>query len=218
MQAFIRRKRVNGKLVSEWDYYPEDYVEFIKNSDHFELGDIERWGDGYRSIFKYSDNGVGGVWSAESFGGRIIAPPGMYDFIDGFNHGYARVAQKANSLRYIMNKYGELVPSQPDDKLQYWGLIDEYGNQVVPIVYKGVRDFFKKNADYTVLFANGNAWWFDFMEPNKEERCPVTLKGFIAIREERNYWENHINNSYSAADAFDGCDDASLNYDMDEYM
>ena len=66
--------------------------------------------------------------------GEEVIPAGKYDWIDGFDHGFARVkiGKQSNNLRNNDNK---------------WGIIDEEGNEVVPCSYSEIWNFYGKNHD-----------------------------------------------------------------------
>ena len=66
--------------------------------------------------------------------GNVIVPYGKYSYIDGFDHGLAR------------------VKSQDNDR---WGLIDINGKVVLPIEYNRIWNFYEKNRTSTMLVKDG---------------------------------------------------------------
>jgi len=72
-------------------------------------------------------------WGVVDVNGREIVPFGTYDWMDGFDHGYARV------------KLGH-SPTINENK---WGIINSEGDEVLPVVYSNIWNFYDKNR-YTV--------------------------------------------------------------------
>lgn len=69
--------------------------------------------------------------------GSIVIPFSRYDYIDGFDGGFARVKKgQPGSLEH------------PDDK---WGIIDESGNEVVPLEYDHIEPFYQKNLEFCIV-------------------------------------------------------------------
>lgn len=63
--------------------------------------------------------------------GNIIVPFGKYDWIDGFTNGFARVKKGKASSNYINNG-------------NKWGIIDENGNEVLPVENDSIWNFYNK--------------------------------------------------------------------------
>jgi len=76
---------------------------------------------------------------------KVIVPFGKYSFIDGFDHGYARV-----------NKEFE-------DGTKKWGIIDTSGNVVVPLHYDTICNFLDKNRETVRMYKNDTLYWFDML-------------------------------------------------------
>lgn len=68
-------------------------------------------------------------WGVLNVEREIVVPFGKYTWIDGFDNGVARVIK--------------------DGK---WGLIDECGNEVLPIEYDNIWNFYGKKRDNTLAF------------------------------------------------------------------
>lgn len=69
--------------------------------------------------------------------GSIVIPFGRYDYIDGFDGGFARVKKgRSGSLEH------------PDDR---WGIIDKSGNEVVPLDYIHIQPFYQKNLEFCIV-------------------------------------------------------------------
>lgn len=69
------------------------------------------------------------------FNGSILIPYGKYDLIDGFDHGLARV---------LINNQGE------SDKT-LWGIINEKGEELLPLEYDEIWNFYGKNKEFTKI-------------------------------------------------------------------
>jgi hypothetical protein len=94
----------------------------------------------YRTIIPSADNMLfslqshDGVYKLIGRDGNIIVPEGIYDYIDGVWCGYARVF-----------KCGE-------DGVVRWGIIDETGNEVVPLIYTDIWKFYGQDKyKYAIL-------------------------------------------------------------------
>lgn len=72
-----------------------------------------------------------------------IVPFGKYSWIDGFDKGLARVNVQVNDK------------SEIGCCRKYWGIIDEKGNEVLPLVYDDIWNFFNKNRTSTNVVKNG---------------------------------------------------------------
>ncbi len=83
---------------------------------------------GNKSLFTVQKDYKHGVINAF---GDVIVPFGTYDWIDGFDRGLARVKIGKTSSNLANN----------DNK---WGLIDEQGNEVLPVEYKAIWNFYGK--------------------------------------------------------------------------
>lgn len=91
-------------------------------------------------------------WGVTDLEDNIIVPFGKYDWIDGFDHGFARVkiGQQPNNL-ISSNK---------------WGIINEAGEEVLKPVYDSVWNFFKKGRSSTTIEKDGvrSQFYFDEQE------------------------------------------------------
>ena len=70
-------------------------------------------------------------WGVTDLDGNIIVPFGKYDWIDGFDQGLARV------------KIGR-APSNQVDNDNKWGIINEQGEEVLPVEYDEIWNFFHR--------------------------------------------------------------------------
>jgi len=88
-------------------------------------------------------------WSIVDLEGNVIVPFGKYDWIDGFDHGLARV-----------NKVG------PNGKK--WGIINMAGEEVLPVEYDSVWNFYGKNRNSTTIEKAGNQDTMHFSDLNPD--------------------------------------------------
>lgn len=81
-------------------------------------------------------------WAVTDLLGKVIVPFGKYDWIDGFDQGLARV------------KIGK-EPSTKANNSNLWGIINERGEEVLPVEYNEVWKFLGKNRHTTTVKKNG---------------------------------------------------------------
>jgi len=88
-------------------------------------------------------------WSVTDLEGNLIVPFGKYDWIDGFDHGLARV----NSVGTDGKK---------------WGIINEQGEEVLPVEYDNIWNFLGKDRNSTTVEKDGskNSVWFSDLNPD----------------------------------------------------
>lgn len=91
--------------------------------------------------------------------GETVVPYGRYDWIDGFDHGLARVKNGFQSNGKLIN----------DDK---WGVINEEGKEVLSLKYDNIWNFYGKNRFSTRVVLNGKQEDVYLHDLNpKLERC-----------------------------------------------
>lgn len=81
-------------------------------------------------------------WGVTDLEGNIIVPFGKYDWIDGFDQGLARV------------KIGR-APSNQVNNANKWGIINERGEEVLPVEYEEVWNFLGKSRYSTKVVKDG---------------------------------------------------------------
>lgn len=140
--------------------------------------------------------------------GEVIVDSGIFDYIDGFSKGYARV------------KIGHATNSRSDSGNK-WGIINTNGDIVLPLEYDNIWNFHNgKDLPYTTIKKNGmenEKFWFETgstFSPNKHIKTSYCKRS-------RNYGE--YAGSYAQDvmgydddtinDAFDGDPDAYWNID-----
>ncbi len=104
----------------------------------------------YESNETYTVKSLENEYAVLGSSGEEIVPFGKYDYIDGFEEGYARV--KIGSSGSLCRK---------GDK---WGLIDESGKEILPVEYNRIDKFYLKNVRYTVVEKDGVKQEFHLME------------------------------------------------------
>ena len=82
-----------------------------------------------RSLFTLHSRGHG--YCVVNRTGKTIIPYGKYHYITGFWRGFCRVAKQ------------EYTPGCLP--IQKWGIVDEYGNEVIPVEYDDIWNFYGKN-------------------------------------------------------------------------
>lgn len=74
-----------------------------------------------------------------SSNGKVIVPFDKYDWISGFNKGFARV------------KIGKSVPGNLIGPNSKWGIINEEGVEIVPTTYIQIEDFYCQDIQLVKL-------------------------------------------------------------------
>ena len=128
-------------------------------------------------------------WGVKDLDGNEIVPVGKYAWIDGFDHGLARVHTKGN-IGYTKNyieldlETGESVGGEALDALeekrrkahpeQYakWGIINEKGEEVLPLEYDSIWNFFGKGRLSTKTVKQGNEKEVFFHDLNSDVPLP----------------------------------------------
>lgn len=88
-------------------------------------------------------------WGVITADGEEIVPFGKYEWIDGFDKGYARVKNGKQSSNLKDN----------DNK---WGLINEIGEEVLPAEYDSIWNFYNKDWDNTIIVKSAVSTKFFF--------------------------------------------------------
>lgn len=146
-------------------------------------------------------------WGILDLNGNIIVPYGKYDWIDGFEGGLARV------------KIGT-QPSKMANNNNKWGIINDKGEEVLPVEYDEIWNFYNKNRTTTKAIRdkeetniNLNKLRDNFDEFNEDDRYyddRIEHYGEYAgtyAQDVAGYSDEDIN------DAFDGEPDAYWNID-----
>lgn len=128
-------------------------------------------------------------WGVEDLLGNIIVPYGKYEWIDGFDQGLARVRTMGRTTNTknisalfsfsddsdnvevttdgdeILEKVLEERNKRPETFAK-WGIINENGEEVLPVEYDEIWKFFGKNRSSTKVVKDGVAREVYFYELN----------------------------------------------------
>lgn len=187
-------------------------------------------------------------WGVLDLEGNEIVPFGKYGWIDGFDQGLARVRTHGDSGRGInivalldidtenkadtiegKDKIEDYIKSdrgKHPDKYAKWGIINEEGEEVLPIEYDDVWNFLGKGRSSTKVVMNGETRVVFFHELNPD--LPIRWGKSYDGSEEYDYDSYHRHYEEFAGtyaqdvmgysdediyDAFDGDPDAYWNID-----
>lgn len=172
---------------------------------------------------KYENYGQVNVVQNENFlyavidnDGNIIVPYGKYGWISGFCGGLARVVSYYNLAR---SRVGSIPESEK------WGIIDEKGNEVLPLEYDEIWNFMGKGRNDTKVVIDGVEKRFDLKNRKMKESYSHSSRGLGLYRryDEYNTHYGEYAGSYAQDvegysddvidDAFDGDPDAYWNID-----
>ena len=95
-------------------------------------------------------------WGVIDNNGNIIVPFGKYDWIDSFDQGLARVNIRISQED---NRYGTM---------KKWGIINERGEEVLPLEYDEIWNFYGKNRYSTKAVLDGDEYNIYFHDLNPE--------------------------------------------------
>ena len=181
-------------------------------------------------------------WGVTDLDGNVIVPFGKYAWIDGFERGLARV-RGLGQLHYFKNVILTIgdnneVTTDPDrirqlneeeykahpERFSKWGIINEKGEEVLPMEYDNIWKFYGKNRFSTRVEKDGKSRqvYFHDLNPNLPKRG-IAQVGYT--RNYNDYGRNYGEYAGSYAqdvmgysddvinDAFDGDPDAYWNID-----
>lgn len=142
-------------------------------------------------------------WAVIDKEGNFIVPFGKYGWIDGFDSGLARVRTPKNLWRaqnvtgIVLNLLDEkptIISGEEEirdyfaqdkkenpDKYAKWGIINEKGEEVLPVIYDEVWNFFGKNRYSTKVEKDGCTSEVYFHDLNPE----------LPVCGEKTCWENN---------------------------
>ena len=102
---------------------------------------------GNKRLFTLADQS--GKHAVVTIDGKEIVPYGKYDYIGGFDNGYARV------------KIGKVTNGRVDSGAK-WGLINEKGEEVLPVEYDDIWNFYGKGRTDTNIVKDGKTSVYSF--------------------------------------------------------
>ncbi|MBO7561331.1 MAG: WG repeat-containing protein [Bacteroidales bacterium] len=151
--------------------------------------------------------------------GNTIVPFGKYQYIDGFEQGLARV-KKGDAWEIIawVPLDGETSQQRNvKNEEEKWGIINENGEEVLPVVYDDIWKFYNKGRNSTKVVKDGvsSLVYFKDLNPAFVEHASYhprqTYRDYEVNDTEPDYYddpfEERINYDYMGLDA-DDIDDA----------
>lgn len=158
-------------------------------------------------------DGSCGVMSGDKF----VVPFGTYAWIDGYDHGLARVRTKGKTTycrnitalidlenNSVIEDKQEIIESIKKDIAEHpeqfakWGIIDEDGKEVLPLEYDAVWNFLGKNRKSTKVEKEGKSWDVFFSDLNPD--LPINDPFYYNDRYDNGF---NINDCYDAYGDFD---------------
>lgn len=133
-------------------------------------------------------------WGVEDLEGNVIVPYGKYEWIDGFDQGLARVrtigqityTKNIEELHVMGSGNVEIITNQEEihqriledrekrpEVFAKWGIINEMGEEVLPVEYDEIWKFFGKNRSSTKVIKDGIERDVYFYELNPKLRSNV---------------------------------------------
>jgi hypothetical protein len=163
--------------------------------------DIYKEGCGFATILKEDK------WSVIDRNNNYVVPPGKYDYIDGFDKcGLARV--KINGKTHIFD---------PEKSTRdRWGIIDTKGNEVLPLVYSEIWNFYNKGLKSTTVY-EGDEEDGEYIIRSIKYRFEFDKRRLVDVEAEeleRTRMAN-LEYNYSIWDALDGEPEAVGNIDYE---
>ncbi len=163
--------------------------------------DIYKEGRGLATILKDDK------WSVIDRNHNYVVPPGKYDYIDGFDKcGLARVKIKGKTHLFDPEK----------STRDRWGIIDTEGNEVLPLIYSEIWNFYNKGRNSTKVY-KGEEEDGEYIVRFFEYRFEFDKRRLIDVEAEeleRTRMAN-LEYNYSVWDALDGEPEAAGNIDYE---
>ena len=151
-------------------------------------------------------------WGVEDLEGNVIVPYGKYEWIDGFDQGLARV-RTVGQITYtknieelfvgvgsgnveIITDQAEIHRQRLEDRekrpevFAKWGIINEMGEEVLPVEYDEIWKFFGKNRSSTKVVKDGIAREVYFYELNPKLRSNVSRPSPSHSYQKHNHYYN----------------------------
>ena len=144
------------------------------------------------SVIQRSDR----KWGVVDSNGKEIVSFGKYDWIDGFDNGLCRVRGYGKTM-YTKNivasldlDTNEIITDKAviernakedfrlhPDQYAKWGIINEAGEEVLPVEYDEIWNFYGKNRFSTKVVKNGETTevYFHELNPSLPVRHPKTI-------------------------------------------
>lgn len=91
--------------------------------------------------------------------GQVVVPYGKYTWIDRFDTGLARVRTAGLTNTTLDSPYKKKREEHPE-QFAKWGIINEQGEEVLPLEYDEIWNFYGKKRKSTYVEKNKQAWDF----------------------------------------------------------
>ena len=93
--------------------------------------------------------------------GQVVVPYGKYAWIDKFDNGFARVRTEGLTNTTLDSPFKKKQEEHPE-QFAKWGIINEQGEEVLPLEYDEVWMFYGKNRKSTYVKKDKQGWDFIF--------------------------------------------------------
>lgn len=186
-------------------------------------------------------------WGVIDFEGNVVVPFGKYGWIDRFDSGLARVRtdkhsgrvgnttaigffdKEGNDISFISGKdkiqeYYDNDRKKNPEKYAKWGIINEEGEEVLPLIYDNIWNFYGKNRYSTTVEKDGETSlvYFHDLNPSLPIRG-ISKRSYYGASDDYNAHYGEYSGSYAQDvmnysdetinDAFEGDPDAYWNID-----
>jgi hypothetical protein len=189
----------------------------------------------YDSVVVFEDKNY--QWGVKDLDGNIIVPAGKYGWIDGFDHGLARVRthKKSGRAGFIIAVINNLDSDNPEiiegkDKVQdhinkdkaehpenyaKWGIINKKGEEVLPLEYDDIWNFLGKGRLSTNVVKDGRQFQIYFHDLNHDIPLPNSFRKTMS--DDDNFDEQPHYGEYAGSYALDveGYDDDTIDEAFD---
>lgn len=179
-------------------------------------------------VIQRSDNTLG----LTDFQNNIIVPFGKYAWISPFDSGLARVRSHGfyGKILFVFDSEGNTISGEDainkyvkeNKPYAKWGIINEKGEEVLPVEYDEVWNFYGKNRYTTRVVKNGEKWDVFLCELNKELPIPCWVQRHMVYKRCQSHFDNcevffryrdWDENKITILDALEGDPDAYWNID-----
>ena len=168
-------------------------------------------------------------WGVTNINGEVIVPFGKYGWIDGFDSGLARVrthgeSGRAGSTIAIVDLFDSEKSITGKDNIQRhinedrkehpekyakWGIINEEGIEVLPLIYDNIYGFLGKNRFSTTVELNGETQRIYFHDLNPSLPVRGTYGSQTSYYQDEEY--DSSSDCFSINGSYD--DEGNLDYD-----
>lgn len=160
-------------------------------------------------------------WAVIDNQGHVVVPFGKYGWIDRFDSGLARVRARTVSerARDAVVKYFNLSNGKSSGVIckgannEKWGIINESGEEVLPLIYDSIWKFCGKNRHSTKIEKDGKTSEVYFHDLNPSLPIP---KGYSSTQSYDDEFYNEPGwGSYEEYGGYNGYDDFTIDSAFD---